>query len=53
MKLKGIRIGSGFKLSKDGKLDPDHAAREAKLDLCTRLKRRNSKRVRVAKPTAK
>lgn len=39
-------IGSGWKI-KDGKLVPDEKAREAKLDLCTRLKRRNSKKISV------
>lgn len=40
----------GFKLSKDGKkVEPDLAAREAKLDLCTRLKRKHSKKIRVSK----
>jgi hypothetical protein len=43
------RIGPGFKVTKDGKIVKDKRAVEAKLDLCTRLKRRSSERVRVAK----
>jgi hypothetical protein len=46
--MKGVAI-PGFKLSKDGKVEPDHAAREAKLDLCTKLKRKHSRKVRVSK----
>lgn len=44
-----IKLGSGFRLTKQGKVEPDHAAREKRLDLCTRLKRRNSKKIRVVK----
>lgn len=49
--MKGVSI-PGFKLSKDGtKIEPDHAAREAKLDVSTRIKRRSSKKVTVASPS--
>jgi hypothetical protein len=48
-KLAGISI-PGYKLDKNGKITKDHAAAEAKLDLCTRLKRRGSSKVKVAKP---
>lgn len=47
--MAGIKLGAGFKLDKAGKVVRDHAAREAKLDLCTRLKRKNSRKVKVAK----
>jgi hypothetical protein len=47
--VKGISI-PGYKLDKNGKVVKDVAAQEAKLDLCTRLKRKNSKRIKVAKP---
>lgn len=47
--MKGIKLGSGYKLDKNGQIVKDHAASEAKLDLCTRLKRRGSKKIKVAK----
>lgn len=44
---------TGYKVTKDkdGKvrLEPDHAARDAKLNLCTRLRKRNSQKVTVVK----
>lgn len=46
--VKGIKI-PGFKLDKSGKVVRDHAASEAKLDVSTRLKRRNSTKVRPVK----
>jgi hypothetical protein len=47
--MKGVSI-PGFRISKDGKkVEADHAAREAKLDVSTKIKRRSSKRVRVVK----
>lgn len=46
--MKGTKI-PGFKLSKDGKVEPDHAAREAKLDVSTRIAKRASKKVKVVK----
>ncbi len=49
MKKTGIPIGKGFKLSKDNKLDIDYAQQEAALDLCKRIARRKSRRVRVSK----
>jgi hypothetical protein len=45
--MKGIKL-PGFKIV-SGKVVKDHAAAEAKLDLSTRLKRKNSKKVRVGK----
>jgi hypothetical protein len=45
----GTALGSGYKLDKDGRIIKDHAAAEAKLDLCTRLKRRGSRKIKVAK----
>jgi hypothetical protein len=45
----GTALGSGYKLDKNGRIIKDHAAAEAKLDLCTRLKRRGSKKIKVAK----
>jgi hypothetical protein len=42
-----IRIKGAFKITADGKIAPDHKAAEAKLDLCTRLKRRGSKKITV------
>lgn len=47
--MKGIKIGAGYKLDKDGRIIKDHKAADAKLDLCTRLKKRGSKRVKVVK----
>jgi hypothetical protein len=44
-----IRIGAGYKLV-NGKIVEDVAGKESKMDLCTRLKRKSSKRVRVVKP---
>lgn len=46
--MKGIKI-PGFKLSKDGKIVEDIAAKEAKLDVSTRIKRRSSKKVTISK----
>ncbi len=46
--MKGIRI-PGFKVDKSGKVFRDRAAAEAKLDVSTRLKRRNSKAVKVVR----
>ena len=48
--MTGIHIGKDFKLV-GGKVVKDHAAAEKKLDVSTRLKRRASKRVKVAKRT--
>lgn len=47
MKRSGVAI-PGFKL-KDGKVVRDSAASEAKLNVSLRLKRKNSRRVRVAR----
>lgn len=44
--MKGIPL-PGYKLGKDGKVEKDTAAQEAKLDVSTRLKRRNSKKITV------
>jgi hypothetical protein len=49
VKKTGIPIGKGFKISKDGKVDPDYAQQEASLDLCKRIARRKSKKVRVSR----
>jgi hypothetical protein len=46
--VKGIKI-PGFKLTKDGKIAEDTAAKEAKLDVSTRIKRRSSKKVKVSR----
>jgi hypothetical protein len=46
--MKGVSI-PGYRISKDGKVEADHAAREAKLDLCTRLKRKHSKKITVSR----
>ncbi len=47
--MKGVAI-PGFKLSKDGKrIEPDHAARDAKLDVSTRIKKRRSRKITVVK----
>lgn len=48
MKKKGIVIGKEFK-ELDGRVFVDHAAREAKLDISTRLKRRRSNKVKISK----
>lgn len=50
MALKGIKLGASYKLDNEGRIIKDDAVAEAKLDLCTRLKRRGSKKVRVVKP---
>jgi hypothetical protein len=42
------KLGPGYIL-KGGKIVKDEKAAEAKLDLCTRLKKRNSKKVRAVK----
>lgn len=47
-----IQIKGAFKVTADGKVVPDHKAAEAKLDLCTRLKRRGSKKIRIKKRAA-
>lgn len=39
----------GFKIDANGRVIKDEKAAEAKLDVSTRLKRRNSKKVRVAR----
>lgn len=44
-----IQIKGAFKLTADGKIAADPKAAEAKLDLCARLKRRGSKKIRVKK----
>lgn len=49
MKKAGFSI-PGYKLDKGGRIIKDHAVAEAKLDLCTRLKRRGSNKVKVVKP---
>jgi hypothetical protein len=49
-KLKGTKLGPGFKLDKEGRIIKDYASSEAKLDVCTRLKRRGSKRIKAVKP---
>ncbi len=44
-----IKLGSGYRLTKDGKIEKDVAAQEAKLDVSTRLKRRHSTKVKFSK----
>ena len=44
----GIPIGN-FKLGPDGKLMRDQAAMDAKLDLCARIAKKKSKRIRYGK----
>lgn len=47
--MKGVSI-PGFKLSKDGKrVEPDFAARDAKLDVSTRLQKRKSRKITVSR----
>jgi hypothetical protein len=46
--VKGVAI-PGYKLE-NGRIVRDTEKAEAKLDLCTRLRRKSSKRVRVVKP---
>lgn len=48
-KMIGIAVGKGFKLV-GTRLVRDHAATEAKLDLCARLRRRNSKKSKPVSP---
>lgn len=48
-RLKGIKIGSGFKLAKSGKLERDEAARIAKLPVNKQIAARKSNRVRISK----
>ena len=48
VKIKGTAI-KGFKISKDGKVEADYAAQEAKLDVSARITRRKSRKVRVSK----
>lgn len=46
------RLGSGYKVTvKNGKtvIERDIAGAEAKLDLCTKLRRKHSKRIRPVK----
>lgn len=46
--MKGINIGSGFKLSKDGKtVEPDHAARRAKLPVNKQIAAREGAKNKV------
>jgi hypothetical protein len=47
MKLKGIHL-PGFS-EKDGIVSFDHKAAEAKLDLCTKLQRKRSNKVKVSR----
>jgi len=47
--MRKIKLPKSFKITKDGKVEKDHKAIEASLDLCTRLKRKDSKKVRVGK----
>ncbi len=47
--MRQIKLPKTFKISKDGKVEKDLKAIEAKLDVSTRLKRRNSKKVKVGK----
>ena len=44
--MKGVAI-PGFKLTKDGKVEKDERAIEAKLDVSARISRRKSKRIKV------
>lgn len=44
-----VKLGKEFAL-KGNKIVKDEKASEAKLDLCTRLRRRTSKKVRPVKP---
>lgn len=46
--MKGVAV-PGFKIDKNGKVVRDHAAADAKLDLCARLRKKNSKKVRVTR----
>lgn len=50
VKRRGTKLGDNFTLSIDGKIVRDEAKIDSKLDLCTKLKRRSSKRVRVIRP---
>lgn len=47
--IMSIRLGHGFKVTKDGKVVRDQRAIEAKLNVSTRLKRRSSRKVRTVK----
>ena len=44
-----IKLPSTFKLTKDGKIQKDLKAIEAKLDVSTRLQRKKSKKWKVKK----
>jgi hypothetical protein len=39
----------GYVLDAEGRVVKDHQAADRKLDICTRLKKRNSKKVRAVK----
>lgn len=46
--MTGVKLGHGFKLSKDGKkIEVDHKARDARLDVSARIAKRKSNRIRV------
>lgn len=47
--MTGIKLGSNYKLTEDGRIVKDERAIERKLDVSTRLKRRGSKKQRVVK----
>ncbi len=47
--MKGIKLGSGFKLTKDDKIVRDEGARLAKLPVNLRIAAKNSTKVKVAK----
>lgn len=42
----------GYKLTADGKVAKDEKAAEAKLDLCTRLRRKHSTKIKVSRNPA-
>jgi hypothetical protein len=46
--MKGVAI-PGFKLTKDGKVEKDERAIEARLDVSARISRRKSKKVTFVK----
>lgn len=48
-KLKGVKLGSGFKLTKSGKIEKDEAARIAKLPVNKQIAARKSNRIRISK----
>ena len=47
--VKGIKLGSGFKLTKDDKIVRDEGARLDKLPVNLRIAAKNSTKVKVAK----